>query len=205
MAIVIDIAAEQERWTGMFRQATVHTFGADQHGLHAVTVAYPNSPVDIQIRPRTYGGKVGGSGNPSLSFDVEAANDAAQSVAVAIQQRLGEFDYDCARLRCAIEDKRAAVRERDEARRKLAKVIEARNPQPRDDLLLRGGETATAPVWLHGWEDKPRGGSAFGYWFSTPEAFWRAHPELRPVEWGQDEHGPWLRLRHVSVKEDDSG
>lgn len=195
MAQIIDMAAEQARFTGMFRESSITIFGADQHGLCAVQVSFPQSPVDIVVKPRTYGGEYQhATGSVDLSFTAEQANDAAQ-----IAARVADYDYDCARLRAAIEDKRAAVAERDAARRKLERVLEPRNPQPQDDMLLRGGKSSEVPVWLHGWQDKDRGGSAFGYHFPNPAAFWQAHPELRPIEWGQDEHGPWMRLRRVPV------
>lgn len=200
MARVIDVAVEQEKFAGMWREADIKQFGARADQTSLVRVSFRRGPATVTVEPKTYGGDyIPEGGRNELSWTPEEANDAAMALAHAIAHRVAEYDYDCARTRAAIEDKRQAATKADKAERQLALVLGAKRPQPhmRDMLLrsYRGGPE----VWLHGWSDKDRGSSAFGYCWPSVEEFWRDHPEYRPVEWGDDEHGPWMRLQVATM------
>lgn len=193
MAHVIDIGAAQARLAGLFKNVRIKQRAARPYdGIRVSEIYLKNSPVaKISVLP---GYNPGGN---ITEWDQDDANDAAYTAAHAIASRLADYDYDCARVRACVDDKLSAIKRAEVAEQRLALVLGAKNQQPHmKDMILRSS-THSASVWLQSWADKGRGGEAFGYRFQDAKAFWVAHPEYRPIEWGTDNHGPWLRLQVV--------
>lgn len=178
MAKVIDVGAVAEEFSGKFRTGAVKQFSAAQDGTRRVLVSYADAGVTVHVVPHGM-----------------EHNDLAHVVGHAVEQRLGQYDYECSRLRHVIADLKATKERAERAERKIAKMMTPHNGQGGGDMLLRRQDDGV--VWLHGWSDKTKGAAAFGYRFPNSATFWRAHPEYRPIEWGEDETGSWMRLRVI--------
>lgn len=94
-----------------------------------------------------------------------------------------------------------AYEERDAARRR------ARAAESRLERVLSGGRAlsekgfhvsvaADGSAWLQCPEKRDAG---FGFRFASLADLWRVHPDLRPVEWGQDERGPFLTVKPIRL------
>ena len=110
--------------------------------------------------------------------DVDAINAAADAVAAATHPGMLELD----RLQRVAQDRldsaEAAHRARAIAQERLSRVLTGKAPFF-GRLLVRVGADGSA--WLLDPEKQERG---FGLRFGSLAELWRAHPELRPVTWG---------------------
>lgn len=85
------------------------------------------------------------------------------------------------------------ARRRTEAR--LAGVMQG-SPNARGTFFVR--VDAQGQAWL---QDPIKRDGGLGFVFPTLADLWRAHPELRPVRWGDDETGPCLFVEAFSMQE----
>lgn len=86
-----------------------------------------------------------------------------------------------ATLTNAIEDKRAADHRAEVERNKAAGVLDGKSGNVAfGDVLI---EVKDGSVWML---DPVKRSGGFGLRFDSLDELWRAHPNLRPVAWGED-------------------
>ena len=196
MAKVIDVSASIEAFEASLGKGEIVQYGpAAYTGSRRCAICYKGD--DSIVRRITVEPVERGSGSAAQ----DEANADALALAGTILARLSDRECELRLVSEARAQRDAAQRRASRAERRLALTVGAKRPQPHmQDMLLRSyGDSPQ--VWLYGWSDKDRGGSAFGYCFPSAQAFWADHPEYRPVEWGTDEHGAWMRLQIVATPE----
>jgi len=98
-----------------------------------------------------------------------------------------------------VEDLR---RERDRALSRLRQAREtlcmwARGEAFFGRVRLRWELSHGCALWL---EDPERGTGGYAIGFATPDELWARYPQLRPVDAGRDERGPWVDLEPVRLR-----
>ena len=111
---------------------------------------------------------------------VKAANAAADAVAAVTHPETLELGRLQRQAKNLLDSAKAAHGARAEAQERLSRVLTGRAPFF-GRLLVRTGADGVA--WLLDPDKQERG---FGLRFESLTELWRAHPELRPVSWGDD-------------------
>lgn len=123
--------------------------------------------------------------------------DFALKVAHVIARVVPGVSYLSRLMTNAWEARDAARDAQKAAERKLSRVLTGKPPIALGEWIVRIiRREAGDEIWLLNPDGEFR---RQGLVFTSLIELWRAHPALRPIAWGEDKHGPWLRVAPVTL------
>lgn len=112
-----------------------------------------------------------------------------------LMELLGDVGPLLAAVRNAFEAADAARAAQRQAEEKLEQVLTGGPSLARGTFYI--AVDAQGRAWL---QDPVKRANGFGFRFPSLADLWRAHPELRPVRWGEDADGPFLIVETFAME-----
>lgn len=183
-------------------EAHVDRWGQRSHDNGQDAMVVLHTPLHPRAKTPTRDG-----GRDTIRITVHSSsadeNELALKVAYVIARVIPGVSYLSRLMTNAWEGRIAALAAQREAERRLARLLTGTPPMALGEWIVRViKREAGDEVWLLNPDGEFK---RAGLWFSSLEQLWRAHPNLRPIAWGEDKHGPWLRVASVTLPSIEKG